>query len=97
MNFNLALICTDGTFADARVLCASCSSPTPICGEPSPSLRLRSPVGSLQPLLVQRCQLPAETQGAQKMGKSFGNTRYYAHVVQDVVQVERPLSFQGPQ
>ena len=31
MNFNLALICSDGRFADARALCASCSSLYP-CG-----------------------------------------------------------------
>ena len=56
MNFNLALICTDGSFADAGALCASCFSLCRMWEESSPSLGLRSPGGSHQPLLVQRHQ-----------------------------------------
>lgn len=54
MNFNLALICSDGRFADARALCASCSSLHPKWEESS--LRLRSPGGSHQSLGDQRHQ-----------------------------------------
>lgn len=65
MNFNLALIYTDGRFTDARALCAS-YSPTPPphhrpIWEESSGLRLRSLRGSLQLLLVQRYQPGAST------------------------------------
>lgn len=79
MNFNLALICTDGRFADARAFSAFCSTPatSPPIWEESSGFRLRSLGSSPQRLLAQRYQpgpsTPRETQDAQKMGKNFAN------------------------
>lgn len=69
MNFNLALICSDGRFADARALCASCSSLYPVWEESS--LRLRSPGGSHQSLGVQRHQ-----PGASNPSPDWRDQRY---------------------
>lgn len=87
MNFNLALICTDGRFVDAGAFRASCSL--------SPSGRIPHPASASATLGVafslRWCRdtslepaypvLPGETQDVQKVGKSLGNapgmhTRY---------------------
>lgn len=79
MNFNLALIFTDGRFVDARAFRASCSS--------SPSGRSPHPASDSGALGVafSLCwfrdtglepahpALPGETQDAQKVGRSLGN------------------------
>lgn len=61
MNFNLALICTDGRFADARALCASWSSPHPQSGRSHQASDSGALGARLQYLLVQRYQPGAST------------------------------------
>lgn len=83
MNFNLALICTDGRFADARAFRASCSSP-PSGRSPHPASDSRgleaafclcwSRDTSLEPA---HPALPGETQSAHKVGRSLGMHRVY--------------------
>lgn len=87
MNFNLALICTDGRFVDARAFRASCSS-SPLGGvltQPQTLEPWELPLASAGPEIPawsQHTQSGLERPKMPRSGQGFGKCTRYTHTVQ---------------